>query len=126
MPNKVISYLFIFLATIMLLGHNFIPHTHGICHHSSCEKVESNSHDVFHDIQDALGQGQECNARDCQVENSSSYSFKQALLLIAYTLFSFLFGKTSTQIHSIKTSDFFILPTDFLKTFSYRGPPSLS
>lgn len=121
MPNKVTSYIFIFLATLMLFGHNFIPHTHGICHHSACEEVTSSSHNLFHSLQDILGE-EECCSMTYKVQKS--FSFEKAVLIIAYTLFAFLFFRKRTKEYFFIKNEFFVLKNTFFNTFSYRGPPT--
>lgn len=121
MPNKVTSYIFIFLATLMLFGHNFIPHTHGICHHSACEEVNSNSHDLFHNIQDILGQKEICSMT---YKVQKSFSFEKAVLIIAYTVFAFLFFKKTKKESFLIKNEHLVLKNHFFNTFSYRGPPT--
>lgn len=122
MPNKVISYLFIFLATFMLFGHDFIPHTHGICHHSSCEELNSSSHDLFHNIQDVLGKGKDCSVK---YESLTSFSFEQTVAIIASFVISYLFSKYQKKQSFLSKNEVLILKNPFFNTFSYRGPPTL-
>ena len=122
MPHKVISYVFIFLATLLLTGHDIIPHHHGICHHISCEAIESNSHNLFHSIQDVLGQGQECSI-NVNIEQENAFSFAKCIAIIAVIL-GFLFFRNK-NIHNFfiknerKACSFW-----FSVSFTLRGPPS--